>query len=100
MKKKNFKPFISGNKVIVDLESKIDILVDNDVYLVSKNSKPLYYFDDSDNAILFSLLIYLDCIGCSFMNSKLFSLSNYFSQVEDLLTMVSVRQILYPEVMK
>lgn len=100
MKKKNFEPFISENKVIVDLDAKIDILVDVDVYIVSKNSKPLYFFDDSDNAILFALLIYLDCIACSFMTSELFSLRNYFSQVDDLLTIVSVRQILYPEVMK
>lgn len=99
MKKKNFEPFISENKVIVDLDAKIDILVDVDVYIVSKNSKPLYCFDDSDNAIFFALLIYLDCNSCSFLVSIFYSLIKYFSQVNDLLTIVSVRQKLNSEVM-
>lgn len=38
MKNKDFNPFISGNKVIVDLDAKIDILVYDDIYIVSKNS--------------------------------------------------------------
>lgn len=91
MFKKNFNPFISGNKVIVDLEAKIDILLDDDVYIVSKNSKPLYFFDDSDNAVAFALLIYFDCIDSSFMTSHLLDLCNYFYLVDDLLIKVSVR---------
>lgn len=93
MSKKNFNPFISGNKVIVDLEAKIDILLDGDIYIVSKNSKPLYFFDDQANAVAFALLIYFDCIDYSFMFSDLFDLCNYFYIVDDLLEHVLVRQL-------
>lgn len=90
MKKKEFNPFISGNKVIVDLEAKIDILLYDDIYIVSKNSKPLYFFDDQANAVAFALLVYFDCIDYSFMISNLFDLCNYFYIVDDLLTHISV----------
>ena len=96
-KEKFFEPFISDKRVIVDLEAKIDILVDDDVYLVSKNSKPLYFFDDSNNAAAFALLMYLDCIDCSFMTTDCLSLCNYFFKLDDLLTKTEVRQIIFPE---
>lgn len=97
MNKKEFKPFIAGNKVIVDLEAKIDILLDDDVYIVSKNSKPLYFFDNSDNAIAFALLIYFDCIDYNFKSIALNSLCNYFSDVDALLTVIFVRHLLFSE---
>lgn len=91
MSKKNFNPFISGNKVIVDLEAKIDILLYDDVYIVSKNSKPLYIFDDQVNAVAFALLIYFDCIDYSFMTSNLSDLYNYFSIIDVLLDQLFAR---------
>ncbi len=95
--KNNFNPFISDNKVIVDLESKIDILVDDDVYIVSKNSKPLFFFEDSANAIAFALLMYLDCIDYSFITSEFLSLSDYFARVDKLITEIVVNSILFEE---
>lgn len=94
MNKKEFKPFIEGNKVIVDLEAKIDILLDDDVYLVSKNSNPLYFFDDQTNAVAFALLIYFDCIDYSFLTSNLSDLCNYFYIIDVLLDQLSARLLL------
>lgn len=93
MKNKDFNPFISGNKVIVDLDAKIDILVYDDIYIVSKNSKPLYFFDESANAVAFALIIYFDCIDCSFMTTDLVSFCRYFSNIDDLLSIVFFRQL-------
>lgn len=95
--KNNFNPFISDNKVIVDLAAKIDILVDDDIYIVSKNSKPLYFFEDSANAVAFALLMYLECIDYSFMTSKCLTLTDYFSKVDKLITKIVVHSILYEE---
>lgn len=97
MNNKVFNPSISDNRVIVDLEAKIDILVDDDIYIVSKNSKPLYFFDDSYNAIVFALSMYLNCINRSFITTDCLSLSNYFFYLDALLTRIEVRHLLFSE---